>query len=173
MIRSSLLLIFISLPLFLLVDLLSWMTVPVLPNALAVLGAVILLSGFLLLVIAGLIGIGKLTVFSVTEFFSFEQRLQRQLWFTKTQKDNLIQLFHFKTIRIGFINELNRKHLLKRNNQKHLRLLSQSIKQELIASKTKLSTNAYQILQQDFVRFRNQQDIEALLQLQQKISKLV
>ena len=72
-----------------------------------------------------------------------------------------------------YVNELNRKRLLKRNNRKHIRSLSKSIDKDLMSIKAKLPGPTYLKLQQDNVRYRKQQDIEALLKLQQKISTLV
>lgn len=158
---------------FLLVGPLSWITAPSLPDALTAAGSVILLIAFALLIFAGLIGVAKSTFLSFADYFSVTQQAQRQLWFAKAKQEQLRRLFYFKTLRIWHISELSRKHLLKLNNRKHLRSLSRSIKQELLSIKTRLPTSVYQQLQQDLDRFRHQQDIGALLKLQQKITTLV
>jgi len=51
--------------------------------------------------------------------------------------------------------------------------LSKSIDKDLLSIKDKLPETTYLQLQQENARFRNQQDIESLLKLQQKISTIV
>jgi len=81
-------------------------------------------------------------------------------------------LFYFKARQIKYFNELSRKRLLKLNNRKHIRSLSKAIDKDLLSIKTKLPGSTYQQLQQDHARYRNRQDIDGLLTLQQKISAL-
>ncbi|MFI3156420.1 MAG: hypothetical protein QX199_09690 [Methylococcaceae bacterium] len=171
-IRISLLLVSASLPVFLLVELLLWLDVPGLPGILTALGSAMLLSAFVVLIIAGLWGVAKIIIRSVLDYFSAKQRVQRRLWFVQARQEQVKRLFYFKTLQIKYVNELNRKRLLKLNNRKHIRSLSKAIDKDLLAIKTKLPGTTYQQLQQDNARYRNQQDIEALLKLQQKISTL-
>jgi len=166
-------LILAALPVFLLVELLLWSTVPVLPGVFTMLGTAMLLSAFAVLIIAGLWGVFKMIARSVGDYFSAKQRLQRRLWFVQARQDQLKRLFYFKTRQITYVTELNRIRLLKLNNRKHIRSLSKSIDKDLLSIKTKLPGTTYLQLQQDNVRYRNRQDIEALLTLQQKISTLV
>ncbi len=172
-IRISLLLVLASLPVFLLVELLLWLAVPGLPAVLTTLAAAMLLSGFAALTVAGLWGVGKIIVRSALDYFSAKQRIQRRLWFVQARQDQVKRLFYFKTRQIKYFNELSRKRLLKLNNRKHIRSLSKAIDKELLSIKTKLPGTTYQQLQQDHARYRDRQDIEALLTLQQKISTLV
>ncbi len=158
---------------FLLAELLLWLAVPGLPSVLTMLGTAMLLSAFAVLAMAGLLGVSKAIGRSAIDYFSAKQRAQRRLWFVQTRQDQVKRLFYFKTMKVKYINELNRKRLLTFNNRKHIRLLSLSINQDLLANKTKLPETAYQQLQQDNARYRKQQDIEALLKLQQKIANLV
>ena len=158
---------------FLLVELLLWSAVPGFSGVLTALATAMLLSGFAALIIAGLWGVGKIIVRSVFDYFSAKQRAQRRLWFIEAKQDQVKRLFYFKTRQIKYFNELNRKRLLKLNNRKHIRWLSRSIDKDLLSIKTKLPGITYLQLQQDHARYRNQQDIEALLTLQQKISTLV
>ncbi len=158
---------------FLLVEVLLWLAVPGLPGVLTALATAMLLSGFAALIIAGLWGVGKIIVHSVLDYFSAKQRVQRRLWFVEAKQDQVKRLFYFKTRQIKYFNELSRKRLLKLNNRKHIRSLSKAIDKDLLSIKAKLPGITYQQLQQDHARYRNQQDIEALLTLQQKISTLV
>ncbi|WP_340123393.1 hypothetical protein [Methylobacter svalbardensis] len=173
MIRISLLLALASLPVFLSVELLLWLDVPGLSGALITLGSVMLLSAFSALIITGLLGVYKIIVHTMLDYFSYKQRVQRRLWFVHARQDQINHLFYFKKLQIKHINELNRKRLLTLNNRKHIRLLSKAINQDLLPIKTKLPGTTYQQLQQDHARYRKKQDIEALLMLQQKISSLV
>ncbi len=132
-----------------------------------------LLSGFAAIIITGLLGVFKIIVRSVLDYFSAKQRVQRRLWFVQARQDQVKSLFYFKTRQIRYFNELSRKRLLKLNNRKHIRSLSRSIDKDLLSIKTKLPGTTYLQLQQDHARYRNKQDIDALLTLQQKISTLV
>jgi hypothetical protein len=171
-IRISLLLILASLPVFLWVELLSWFAVPGLPSALTMLGSAMLLSAFAVLIIAGLWGVFKIVVRATLDYFSSRQRVQRRLWFVQAKQAQVKRLFYFKTMQIKYVNELNRKRLLKLNNRKHIRALSRSIDEDLLSNKTNLPETTYLQLQQDNVRYCNQQDIESLLKLQQHIATL-
>lgn len=158
---------------FLLVELLLWLAVPGLPGALTMLGSAMLLSAFAVLIGAGLWGVSKVFVRSAWDYFSSKQRVQRRLWFVQARQEQVKRLFYFKTRQIKYFNELSRKRLLKLNNRKHIRSLSKAIDKDLLSIKTKLPETTYLQLQQDNVRYRNRQDIEALLTLQQKIFTLV
>lgn len=149
------------------------LAVPDLPSALVMLGTVMLLSAFIVLNIAGLLGAFKSIVRSALDYFAVEQRTKRRLWFVLAKQEQIERLFFFKTVQIKYVNELRRKRLLKRNNRKHIRLLAASIDKDLLSIKTKLPEAIYLQLQKDNVRYRNRQDVEALLKLQQKISNIV
>lgn len=166
-------LILASLPVLLLVELLLWLAVPGLPDAVTMLGSTMLLSGFAGLILAGLLGVFKIVVRSMSDYFSAKQRVQRRLWFIQARQDQIKRLFYFKAQQIQYFSELSRKRLLKRNNRKHILSLSKAIDKDLQAIKAKLPEATYQQLQQDNVRFQKQQDIELLLKLQQKISTII
>lgn len=172
-IRLSLWLALAAFPVFLAVQLLLRLAVPGLPTLFTLLASTMLLSAFVVLLAAGLVGIAKVTIGALVDYCSAKQRAQRRLWFIQSRHDQLQRLFHFKKIQIKYSHELNRKRLLRLNNGKHIRSLSQAINQDLRLIKTKLPETAYQQLQQDHARHRNQQNIEALLCLQQRISSLL
>jgi len=172
-IRLSLWLALASFPVFLLVQLLLRLAVPGLPALCMMLASAMLLGAFLVLTIAGLVGTIKVTFQAMADYFSAERRAQRRLWFVQGRHEQIGRLFYFKKMQIRYTHELNRKRLLMLNNRKHIRSLSKTIDQDLLAIKTKLPETAYRQLQQDHARHRNQQNIEALLTLQQRISSLV
>lgn len=172
-IRLSLLLALAAFPVFLAVELLLHLAVPTLPTLLTLLASTMLLGAFTVLIAAGLVGVAKVTIGAVADYFSAKRRAQRRLWFIQGQHDQLRRLFYFKKMQIKYSHELNRKRLLRLNNGKHIRSLSQAIDQDLLSIKNKLPETAYQQLQHDHAHHRNQKNIEALLTLQQKISSLL
>ena len=172
-IRIALLLILASLTVFISVDLLPGLAIPGLPELMTQLGIAALLSAFSLLLLSGLFIIFKLIIAACFDYFSAWQRLQRKLLFIQAQQDRFKRLFYFKTVQINYFNELKRKRLLIANNRQHIRSLSKAIDKDLASIKQQLSKTAYQQLHQENVRYRDQQDIEALLKLQQKIAAIV
>ena len=155
------------------VDLSLWKAVPGLPELMTQLGLAALLIAFGLLLAAGLAVIFKRIIRSFIAYFSARQRWQRRLWFIQAQQDRLKQLFYFRGVQIRYFNELNRKRLLSANNRKHLRSLSKAIAKDLLSVKQRLPKTTYLQLQQEHSRYRELQDIEGLLKLQQKIAALV
>jgi hypothetical protein len=164
---------FTAFAVFISVDLLLRLAVPGLPGLMTQLGLLTLLSAFALLLIAGLFVMIKLIITSCFDYFSARQRLERRLLFIQAQQDRLKQLFYFRTVQINYFNELKRKRLLRANNRLHIQSLSKAIDKELLSIKQQLSKTTYLQLQQENVRYRDQQDIEALLKLQQKIATIV
>jgi hypothetical protein len=167
-----LLLILVSLPVFLLVELLLWLSIPDLPDIMTRLGAAILLSAFALLLLTGVLVIFKIIIGSVFDYFSSRQRVQRRLLYIQTKQDQIKRLFYFRTLQMKYFTEVKRKSLLKVNNHKHIRSLSIANHKNLLAIKKKLSGTIFKQLQQENSRYREQQDIEALLKFQQKIATL-
>ena len=173
LIRITLLLMFAAFAVFLSVDLLLWLAVPGLPRLLTQFGLLTLLSAFALLLTAGLLVVIKLVIAACSDYFSAKQRLQRRLWFIQARQDQLKQLFYFKTLQISYFNELNRKRLLIANNRQHIHSLSKAIDKDLLSIKQQVSKTTYLQLQRENAQYRDQQDIEALLKLQQKIATIV
>lgn len=172
LIRITLLLMFAAFAVFLSVDLLLWLAVPGLPRLLTQLGLLTLLSAFALLLTAGLFVVIKLVIAACSDYFSAKQRLQRRLWFIQARQDQLKQLFYFRTVQINYFNERKRKQLLRANNRKHIQSLSKAIDKDLRSMKQQLSKSTYLQLQQENAQYRDQQQVEALLKLQQKITTL-
>jgi len=164
---------FASFAVFISVELLLWLAVPGLPGLMTRIGLATLLSAFALLLITGLVVIIKHIIASCFDYFSARQRLRRRLWFIQAQQEQLKRLFYFRTVQINYFNELKRKRLLSANNRQHIQSLSKAIDKDLQSIKQQLSKTTYLQLQRENVRHRNQQDIEALLKLQQKIATIV
>ena len=171
-IRIALLLMFAAFALFFSVDLLLWLAVPGLPGLMTQLGLATLLSAFALLLVTGLFVILKLIMASCCDYFSATQRVQRRLLFIQAKQDQLKQLFYFRTLQINYFNEHKRKRLLSANNRQHIRSLSKAIDKDLLSIKQHLPKKTYRQLHQENVRYRDQQDIQALLKLQQKIATI-
>ncbi|MDD5460737.1 MAG: hypothetical protein PHG00_03750 [Methylococcales bacterium] len=172
-VRIALLLMFTAFTVFISVDLLLSLAVPGLPELMTQLGLAILLSAFALLLITGLFVLIKMIIASFFSYFSASQRLQRRLLFIQAQQDRLKLLFYFRTLQINYFNELERKRLLRASNHQHIHSLSKAIDKDLQMIKQQLSKLAYLQLQQENAQYRDQQDVEALLKLQQKIGAIV
>jgi hypothetical protein len=171
-IRLSLLLLLSALAVFLLVDVLLRLSVPVLPDTLNPLGIALLFSAFFLLLATGLLRVSKLIAKAVFDYFSTRQRMQRRLLFIEQKQKEITLLFHLKTAKVTYLAELKRKRLLTKNNQKHLFLLSKTIGQDLLAIKKHIPESQFKQLQADHIRYKNDQDIAALLKLQQQIASI-
>jgi hypothetical protein len=172
-IRIALLLMFAAFAVFLSVDLLLWLAVPGLPGLMTQFGLATLLSAFALLLMTGLVVIIKRIIASCFDYFSARQRLQRRLWYIQAKQEQLKRLFYFRTLQINYFNERKRKQLLSTNNRQHIQSLSQAIDKKLRSIKQQLSKTTYLQLQRENIQCRDQQDIEALLKLQQKIATIV
>ena len=172
-IRIALLLMFSAFAVFLSADLLLWLAVPGLPGLLTQLGLATLLSSFALLLMTGLVVIIKRIITACFDYFSATQRVQRRLLFIQAKQDQLKQLFYFKTVQINYFNDLKRKRLLSANNRQHIQFLSNAIDKDLQSIKQQLPKTTYLHLHQEIVQYRKQQDVEALLKLQQKIATIV
>ncbi len=172
-VRIALLLLLAAFAVLTSADLLLWLAIPGLPGLMTQLGLAILLSAFALLLITGLLLIGKLIVTACLDYFSTRQRLQRRLLFSQAKQEQFKQLFYFKKLQINYFKEVKRKRLLTANNRQQLQALSHAINKDLLMLKPQISKTTYLQLQQENTRYRNQQDIEALLTLQQKIATLV
>lgn len=156
----------------LLADLLSWLAVPALPDVLSQLGLVMLLSAFAVFVGAGLAGGFKISVRAIADYFSSAQRTRRRLLFAQARQDQVKRLFYFRTVQLKYFNALKRTRLLKANNRKHLHVLSNAISRQLMSAKPNLAAETFKELQQQNAHYRHQQNVAALLQLQQHIANL-
>jgi hypothetical protein len=172
-IRISFLLFLLSLPVLVLAEILLRLNIPGLPELVTKLGSAMLLSALTVLILTALLAMPKIIMRSVLNYFSAGERLHRRLLFVQAQQERVRRLFHFRTLKLKYLNELRRKRLLKADNRKHIRSLSKSIHKDLLAIKRKLPKTTFKQLRQDNIRYRKQQDIESLLQLQQKISTLI
>ncbi|MDD5267091.1 MAG: hypothetical protein PHO08_08175 [Methylococcales bacterium] len=172
LIRITLLLMFAAFALFLSADLLPWLAVTSLTRLLTQLGILTLLSAFALLLTAGLFVVIKHVIAACSDYFSVRQRLQRRLWFIQSRQDQLKQLFYFRTVQINYFSDRKRKQLLSANNRKHIQSLSKAIDKDLRSMKQQLSKSTYLQLKEENARYRDQQKVEALLKLQQKITTL-
>jgi len=172
-IRIALLLMFASFAVFMSADLLLWLAVPGLPGFMTQLGLGTLLSAFALLLIIGFFALIKHILAACFYYFSARQRLQRRLWFIQAKQNQLKQQFYFKKLQINYLNDFKRKRLLNANNRQHIQSLSKAIDKDLLSIKQQLSKTTYLQLQQEYVKYRDQQNIEALIKLQQKIAAIV
>lgn len=154
-------------------DLLTELPLPYLPDFITQLGVGLLLCAFALLSMMGLLFIGKHISQAISHYFSATQRGQRRVLFIQTKQAQFKQLFHYRTVRLNYDHELKRQHLLHRNNRQQLAALSKAIDHDLHTLKNTLPKTMLKQLQQENRHYCQQQDSEALLQLQQKITTLI
>jgi hypothetical protein len=171
-IRIALLLLLSAYLLLAAAGLLLWLAIPYLPELITKLGLGLLFCTFALLFITGLLLLAAQIRQAGKNYFSATQRGQRRVLFTLSKQQQLKQLFYFRALRIHYVHELQRQQLLRLNNRKHLAALSKAIDQDLQALKSTLAEDTFKQLQQENRHYRKQQDSEALLQLQQKITTL-
>jgi hypothetical protein len=171
-IKISLLLIFTSLSVFISADLLLWLAMPVLAGQMTGFGLAVLLSAFALLLSSGFCVFVRSIISACCDYFSAVRRLQRKLLFVQAQQDRFKRLFYFRALQINYFYELKRKRLSAANDRRHILSLSKAIDKDLRLIKQQLSKPVFQELHKKNVRYRDRQDIVALLELQQKISTI-
>jgi hypothetical protein len=153
-------------------EILTWLAVPVLPGTMSQLGLVVLLASFSVLIGVGLIALVKMILHALADYFSSAQRVHRRLLFVQARQNQIKRLYYFRTVQLKYFNALKRTRLLKANNRKHIHSLSNAIHQQLLALKPNIPAETLKQFQQQNTRCRRQQNIEALLLLQQNISSL-
>lgn len=171
-IRLSLLLLLSAFALLLTADMLSYLHLPVFPALMTQLSLPVLFCAFGLLLVTGLVFLGRRTLQAIAAYFSATERHTRRLLFTESQRLRTKHAFYFRSQQIKSLSELKRRQLLRRNNKKHALALSKAIDADLRRLKQTLPKAAYQTLQQENKRYRNQLDSAALVALQQKIAAI-
>ena len=137
------------------------------------LGSVLLLSAYALLLMAAAVAVFFIILRTLAHYFSTPQRLLRRVHYNLSKQEQISRLFHFKAVQIKYSNELKKDSLLKANNRRQLRALTKSIQKELLLIKRNISATTFKQLQLELARYRSQQDIDALLKLQQRITYIV
>jgi uncharacterized membrane protein YcgQ (UPF0703/DUF1980 family) len=80
--------------------------------------AILLLGAFCLLLLAGLIQIGRLIMASVHHYFSSQQRCKRKLLYCLNEYNQLNRLFQLKKDRLAHAHQQQRKRLIINDNRK-------------------------------------------------------
>lgn len=135
-------------------------------------GLILLLTGFALIVVGGLVMLGKQMWASVKDYFALPNRLYRKVLFATHRQQNLEQIKFFKMQFIAYGNQQRRKKLLQKDQAKQLKLLYQAINQQMQASKNQLTPLQYQQWRKTIRQHYRLQDAQGLLTLQQKFSVL-
>lgn len=172
LIKAALLLVIAAFAVLASVDVLLWLAIPGLPHLLARIGVWLLFAAFALLLGGGMVVLIVRIGAACAEYFSASQRMQRRIWFIQGQQNRLERLFYFKAKQINYINERKRKRLLIADNQRQIKALAAVVAQDLLVIKPKLSKTRFKQLQQEHTRYRKQLDVDALLELQQKIATI-
>jgi hypothetical protein len=170
LIRIFLWLFFIALSLLLSVDILLWLSMPVLPQILSRVGAVLLLVAFAFMVILGLGYVAKSWLKGLCGYFSASRRAQRRVWFAQSRQEQFKRLHYFKSEQLRTVQELTRKRMLKANNRKHLQSLSKVIRKDLQHIKGQVPAAKFKELANQHREYAKLQNIPALLELQHYIA---
>jgi hypothetical protein len=117
-VRLSLLLMLGAIANFLLAIVFDRLTLTHLAGLTSQLGSMLLLSAFSLFVLVGLGFMGKLIFAALCDYFSTRQRMERKLLFYIEKNNRLKQLFQFKKARLLYVNQQQRKRILKKADQK-------------------------------------------------------
>ncbi len=164
--------ILLCLPLFLLAKVLLIFTFIIFAAFATQFAAFLLLAAFGVLIFAGLFSIFQRVWRGIRDYFSEEQRENRQFLFIKNTRSNQKRLFHFQRLQLDYFKERQRKYILEKNNQQQINTLSDSIEQDLQRIKHTLSKDYFSQLQAENRRYRTEQNVQALLELHHKISTL-
>jgi hypothetical protein len=115
-VKLSLLLSAAALAGFLLVTAIGQFLFPGLAEHAVKVASLLLLSAFCLLLLTGLIQIGRLVMACVFDYFSSQQRHEREQLCFLNQYNRLNRLFQLKKARITYDCQQQRKRLLRQNN---------------------------------------------------------
>lgn len=113
-IRLTLLLIPTAIANFLLAIVLEQFSMTALATQVSQLGSIVLLSAFFLFLCTGLAHLSKLAIITFYGYFSPTRRMERNLLFHISKYNRLTRLFHFKKARLLYMNQQQRKRLLKK-----------------------------------------------------------
>jgi hypothetical protein len=121
-IRFALLLIFAGISLFFLAIGLNQLAFSQLAEQTSQFGSLVLLCAFALPLLISLIQLAKMMLTAFFDYFSSHRRIERKLLFYANQHNRIKRLFHLKKIRMLYVNQQKRKHLLRQNNRKSVTL---------------------------------------------------
>lgn len=80
------------------------------------LGAMLLITAFILLFLLGMGLAAKLMLAALSAYFSVNQRLERRLLFYQNKRTRLERLYRFKKNRLLYYHRLYRKHLHRKHD---------------------------------------------------------
>ena len=158
--------------LFIAVKILVALSVPYIPEVMTQIGLLLMLIASVLFVLQAILAITRHLITQNLAFFSAQQRQHRRALFIQSRQQQIQQLLAFKTAQIHYFHDLKRKKILEKNNREHIHSLSKNIDQQLLSMKKQLSKSTFKALKQQNKAYRDSLNSEALLQLQQTITKL-
>ncbi|MCX7084469.1 MAG: hypothetical protein NTY69_02930 [Methylococcales bacterium] len=169
-IKISLAFLAIAFTLFVSADLLSELNLTKFSQLTTHIGVICLFAAFLILLVSGLFLILSYIKNNLATYFSSHERIQRRLLFISAKQTQLQQLFFFKSQKINYSHGINKKRLLKANNKKQIKELLALTNRDLHKLKNHLPKADYLYLKQTSRQFYNDDNLVALLELQQTIS---
>ena len=132
-------------------------------------------ASYMMLVCFGmLILIGLLTTLvsiygDLRSYFCREATALRRLLAVQMQKNNHAQRTELKFRQLQYFSRFKRQRMLMADNRKHLRVLYDSINQELQQAKPQIPKDSYHLLYQSLRRYHKQANAAAMLALRQQI----
>lgn len=158
--------------LLLLVKLLIALSVAFWPLWLMKLAVAFMFCTFALLTLAGFTALAQALTRNINRYFSAPQRRQRQLWQVQALKQQTLDLQPQKMAQLRYFHELERKKLLRKDDNKHIADLSAAIKKDLLSARSLITKQLAKELRQQHRVARKRRDGEALVSLQEKIALL-
>lgn len=134
------------------------------------LGDAILLTSFVLLCLLLFKLMAQSTWQQVADYFSKQQRAQRQFLFQLIKNNQLQRLFFSQKKQLAYFNRLKRQHLLAKDNRQQTRLLAKALAKQLHLLKPQLTPAQFAAYQQQLKQAKQQQAITQLIALQHEIS---
>ncbi|MGR8934255.1 MAG: hypothetical protein ACU837_07685 [Gammaproteobacteria bacterium] len=145
------------------------LALPELAEDVNMLAAKTLLAGYVLLFATGIGYALKSALADIAAYFSVKQSAQRKMLFVQNQRCDLEQLYRHRQRQLLYSNSLQRAHLLRANDARHIRLLAASIAIQLYKSRENMPPSLYKDFKNAIRRHVRHQDGEALLALQKQL----
>lgn len=140
-----------------------------LAEAVNILGAKTLLTGFALLFALGVFYALKSAAAEIADYFSAKQSARRKVLFAQAKLRDMEQLRSNEQRQLNYFNVMKRVSLLRANNHKQVRLLADSISRQLYSVRDNMPRPLYKDLKNAIRRYRRHQNCEALLSLQKQL----
>jgi hypothetical protein len=142
---------------------------PVFASLFYLLAEKIMLAGFLLLILLGIIATTNALLHDIRAYFRKDAAALRRLLAVHNRKIQQIQLKTAKIRQIHYFNRIKHQRILAKDNQKQLTQLYRAILQELQAVRQQLAANEYQTLYTALRNHHKQANADAMLAIRRQL----